>query len=76
MVEVDKNLFELLKQCQSRMSGSKLVAGKRAMHALTSFSKPRKAPQRAPVRELDVMLAPAPKWSESNYIREHEKLLS
>ena len=74
LIEIDKNLFELLQQCQSRMSGSKLAAGKRAMHALTNLSKVRKTPQRNPVQELEVELKPKPKLSDDGWYENHADL--
>ena len=41
LIEIDKNLFGLLEQVQSRMSANKIVAIKRTIHSLTGLMKPR-----------------------------------
>lgn len=41
-VEIDKNLFSLLEQVQSRMSAQKLAASKRTMSALSGIFQKRK----------------------------------
>ena len=41
LIEIDKNLFGLLEQVQSRMSANKIAASKRTMHSLTGLMKPR-----------------------------------
>lgn len=46
MVEIDKNLFGLLEQMQSRLSAQKQVSSKRTMRSLTGLFSKRKAPVR------------------------------
>ena len=41
LIEIDKNLFGLLEQVQSRMSANKIAASKRTIHSLTGLMKPR-----------------------------------
>ena len=45
------------------------------MHALTRLSKPRLAPKRKPVQELDVVLKPRPKVSDPEWMRQHKNLM-
>ena len=66
-VEIDSNIFNLLQQCQSRLTGSKMASSKRAMHALTSGAPMRQKPKRTPVQELEAQLRPAPKLSDEKY---------
>ena len=51
-VEIDSHLFELIEQCQSRMSGQRLAASKRTMNALRSQHVRQETPKRPAVLEF------------------------
>ena len=45
------------------------------MHALTNLSKPRLAPKRKPVQELDILLKPRPKIADNEWQKNHRALM-
>lgn len=72
-VEIDPKLFELIEQHQSRMSGQRLAASKRTMHALTAFHTRRRTPKRPTVLEIQAEMKPVPKLVDE-YERDHHEL--
>ena len=66
LIEVDKHLFSLLEQVQSRMSAQKLAASKRTMSALTNVVRERKIVVRNMPQPLNIEMRPVPKLKTLN----------
>jgi hypothetical protein len=69
LIEVDKHLFSLLEQVQSRMSSQKLAASKRTMSALTNVFRERKIVERRRPQPLNIEMRPTPKLENGESAR-------
>ncbi len=68
LIEVDKHLFSLLEQVQSRMSAQKLEASMRKMSALTNVVRERKMVVRSILEPLNIEMRPTSSWRMLNWL--------
>jgi len=76
LIEVDKHLFSLLEQVQSRMSAQKLAASKRTMSALTNVVRERKIVERRMPQPLNIEMRPTPKLENNESARSRAEFMT